>query len=143
MHMTKGSSLVLRIYFGVVAAVTLFTLMYGAIDFLTIGLKTFIFTSADVPAYNIVNCESPDASYQYGTRSVPVTKENATGTETLTAEETKARCEASNATMMEQYKTQKANDAVRNLALILVSLPLFVIHFRVVYRDWKNEHNDK
>lgn len=141
--MTKGSSLILRIYFGVVAAVTLFTLMYGAIDFLTIGLKTYVFTAADVPDYGLVNCDGPDAGYQFGTRSVPVTKDNTTGTETLSAEETKARCEAANATTLENYKTQKANQAVRNLALILVSLPLFIIHFRVVYRDWKNEHNDK
>jgi len=57
--MTKGSSLILRIYFGVVSAVTLFTLMFGAIDFLTIGLKTYVFTSADVPAYGLVNCSDP------------------------------------------------------------------------------------
>lgn len=139
MAMIKGSSLILRIYFSVVAAVTLFTLMYGAIDFLAIGLKSYVFTAADVPEYGLVNCDSPDAGYQYGTRSVPVTKENTAGTETLTAEETKARCEASNVTTLENYETQKANQAVRNLALILVSLPLFILHFRVVYRDWKNE----
>lgn len=141
--MTKGSSLILRVYFGVIAAVTLFTLMYGAIDFLTIGLKTYIFTAADVPEYGLVNCDSPDAGYQFGSRAVPVTKENPNGNETLSAEETKARCEASNATALENYKVQKANSAVRNLALILVSLPLFIIHFRVVYRDWKNERHDK
>lgn len=141
--MTKGSSLILRIYFGVIAAVTLFTLMYGLIDFLTIGLKTYIFTSADVPAYGLVNCDSPDAGYQFGTRPVPVTKTNPDGNEMLSTEEITARCEASNATALENYKTQKANDAVRNLALIIVSLPLFILHFRVVYRDWKNERNEK
>ncbi len=141
--MTKGSSLILRIYFGVVAAVTLFTLMYGLIDFLTIGLKTYIFTSADVPEYGIVNCDSPDAGYQFGSRPVPVTKENTTGTETFTTEETALRCAASNDTALENYNIQKANSAVRNLALILVSLPLFIIHFRVVYRDWKNERDEK
>ncbi len=142
--MTKGSSLILRLYFGVVAAVTLFTLMYGAIDFLSIGLKTYIFTAADVPEYGIVNCDSPDAGYQFGTLSRP-TKADPSIAEnvTLTPEETKARCEASNATNLLNYKTQKANQAVRNLALILVSLPLFVIHFRVVYRDWKNEKDEK
>lgn len=139
--MTKGSSLILRIYFGVVAAVTLFTLMYGAIDFLTIGLKTYIFTAADVPEYGIANCDSADAKYQYGTVPAP-TKAAPDATRDLTDEELKARCEASNTTALENYKSQKANQAVRNLALILVSLPLFVLHFRVVYRDWKNERNE-
>lgn len=140
--MTKGSSLILRIYFGVVAAVTLFTLMYGLIDFLTIGLKTYVFTTADVPEWGLMNCDSPDARYQYGTEPAP-TKVDPDAVKNLSTEEIKARCEASNATAIENYRIQKANSAVRNLALILVSLPLFIIHFRVVYRDWKNERHDK
>ncbi len=142
--MTKGSSLILRIYFGVVSAVTLFTLMWGAIDFLTIGLKTFVFTSADVPEYGLLNCDDPNALEGWYGKPVEVSRPAAgTEGETLTAEEQKARCEASNATTMENYTTQKANNAVRNLSLILVSLPLFILHFRVVYRDWKAERNEK
>lgn len=138
--MTKGSSLILRIYFGLVSAVTLFTLMFGAIDFLSTGLKTYVFTAADVPAYGLVNCDSPDAKYQFGTETVPAkTPTDVATTKTLTTEEMKARCEAANTTTMENYRTQKAQDAVRNLALIIVSLPLFVLHFRIVYRDWKGE----
>lgn len=138
--MTKGSALILRIYFGLVSAVTLFTLMFGTIDFLSAGLKTYVFTAADVPSYGLTNCDSPDAKYMYGTETVPakVATDPAT-TRELTTEETKARCEAANETAMENYRTQKAQDAVRNLALILVSLPLFVLHFRIVYRDWKGE----
>jgi hypothetical protein len=138
--MTKGSALVLRIYFGLVSAVTLFTLMFGTIDFLSTGLKTYVFPAADVPPYGIVNCDSLDAKYQYGTEYVPgkLSTDPATSRE-LTSEETKARCEAANETAMENYRTQKAQDAVRNLALIIVSLPLFVLHFRIVYRDWKGE----
>jgi hypothetical protein len=135
--MTKGSTLVLRIYFGLISAVTLFNLMFGAIDFLSLGLKTFVFTAADVPSYGLMNCDSPDAKYQYGTYPIP------TGTgstvKELTAEEIKARCEAANVTTLENYRREKAEAAVRNLALIIVSLPLFILHFRIVYRDWKNE----
>lgn len=142
--MTKGSSLILRIYFGVVAAVTLFTLMWGAIDFLTIGLKSYVFTTADVPAYGLTNCDDPAALEGWYGKPVEVNRPaTATESEKLTAEEQQARCEASNATAMENYGREKANGAVRNLALILVSLPLFIIHFRVVYRDWKAERDDK
>lgn len=141
--MTKGSTFIIRIYFAVVSAVTLFTLMFGTIDFLSLGLKTYAFKSADVPEYGLVNCDSVDAQYQFGTRSVPMTEKNTAGTETLTDEEMKARCEAANDTAIENYKVQKANNAVRNLALILVSLPLFIIHFRFVYRDWKSDRDEK
>ncbi len=140
--MTKGSSLILRIYFVLVSAVTLFTLMFGTIDFLSAGLKTYIFTTADVPTYGLMNCDSPDAKYQYGLETVPakVPTDPAT-TRTLSTEEVKTRCEASNKTTMDNYRTQKAQDAVRNLALIIVSLPLFALHFRILYRDWKGEHS--
>lgn len=138
--MTKGSALILRIYFGVVSAVTLFTLMFGTIDLLTLGLKSYIFTAADVPSYGLVNCDSPDAKYQFGIVTSPV---DVTKTENLSTEEMKARCEAANETTLENYQRQKAEDAVRNLALILVSLPLFILHFRVVYKDWKGEKATK
>ena len=121
---------------------TLFTLMFGAIDFLTIGLKTYVFTSADVPAYGLLNCSDPQALEGWYGKPVseparPTTTTDST--ETLTAEEQKARCESANSTTMENYGREKANNAVRNLALIVVSLPLFILHFRVVYRDWKDE----
>jgi len=137
--MTKGSSLILRIYFGLISAVTLFTLMFGTIDFLSTGLKTYIFTAADVPAYGLINCDSPDAKYQYGTVTVPTVELAGSTTKELSTEEIKARCEASNVTMMENYRREKAQTAVRNLALIIVSLPLFALHFRIVYRDWKSD----
>jgi hypothetical protein len=131
---TKGSSsFIVRLYFAVVAAVTLFTLMYGVIDFLALGLKTFVFTNADVPTY-LENCDSPNGGYAGDTKPVP-----APGQTAYTDEELKTMCESRNATQVENYEREKANSAVRNLALVIVSLPLFLIHFRFVYRDWKED----
>lgn len=137
--MSKGPSIILRIYFAVVAAVTLFTLMYGTIDVLTIGLKTYVFTAADVPTWGLTNCEDPNAvsAIYPGTIKADGSEED----DALTPEEKKARCESANDAAMESYRRENANNAVRNLALIIVSLPLFLLHFRVVYRDWKAEHN--
>ncbi|MEK9155101.1 MAG: hypothetical protein AAB839_00460 [Patescibacteria group bacterium] len=135
--MTKGSSLVLRIYFGVVSAVTLFTLMFGAIDFLSIGLKTYIITSADVPSY-LENCNAPTGAYG-APYNEPIKMADGV-TRTYTEAELKSQCESRNAMSLQNYKQQKAEAAVRNLALIIVSLPLFAIHFRIVYRDWKGEN---
>lgn len=128
--MTKGSSLILRIYFAVVSAVTLFTLMFGTIDLLSAGLKTFIFKAADVPEYGLENCEVTVPRY-------PEAKIE--GQPEYSEEELKAMCEARNADAISNYHRQKASNAVRNIALIIVSLPLFVMHFRVVYRDWSDE----
>lgn len=131
--MTKASSFILRLYFALVSAVTLFTLMFGAIDFLTLGLKTYVFTSADVPDY-LENCSE---SIRW---NKPILSEGQT---MPTDEELLKQCEARNESSIESYHRQKATQAVRNLALIIVSLPLFIVHFRIVYRDWKEERSSK
>jgi hypothetical protein len=128
--MTKGSSFILRLYFAVVSAVTLFTLMFGLIDFLSLGLKTYVFKAADVPTY-IRSCGEVD-TYP------PLKAPDSTVVE-RTPEQQLADCERGKAEDLQNYQNQKANDAVRDFALILVSLPLFLIHFRFVYRDWKKE----
>lgn len=134
--MSKGPSIILRIYFAVVAAVTLFTLMFGTIDLLTIGLKRFVIRAADVPEWGLENCDNTTSRYPEAKIVDDTTKE-------YTAEELKAMCEARNADAVDTYRRQQASNAVRNLALIIVSLPLFILHFRVVYRDWKAERNEK
>jgi hypothetical protein len=137
--MTKGSSLILRIYFALVSLITLITLMFGAIDFLSLGLKTYVFTAADVPTYGLTNCDDLNAA-----RNVAPPKYDSEGRPVeLTDEEVKARCEAQNATRLKEYQAEKANNAVRNLALIIISFPLFLVHFRIVFRDWKAERGEK
>lgn len=127
--MPKGtSSFILRLYFAVISAVTIITLMYGLIDFLSLGLKTYIFTAADVPTY-LRTCSDVTA---YAPAKV-------NEDDTYTPEEQKADCERAREEDLLNYRNQKANDAVTDFALILVSLPLFLIHFRFVYRDWKED----
>ena len=123
----KGGSIILRLYFAVVSVVTLFILMYGLVDLLSIGMKQYIFTAADVPTYLEVCDGSPGVK--------PLAEEDAS-----TPEELRAECEARNAAQVENYERQKADTAVQNLALIIISLPLFLFHFRVVFKDWRSEH---
>lgn len=128
---TKGSSIILRIYFAAVSLITLITLMWGAIDLLSIGLKTIV-PGADQPTY-LENCDVVGNRYA---ESKPID-----GAVQPTPEEERRACEARNADSLKQYEAQKAADIVRNLALLIVAIPLFVIHFRVVYKDWKNERD--
>lgn len=130
--MTKASSFILRLYFAVVAVVTLFTLMFGTVALLDIGLKTYIFTAADAPSW-IENCSDP---VKYREPAIE-------GNDPITEEESLAACESRNAAEQSRYEQSKASDAVNNLAMIIVSLPLFLFHFRIVYRDWAEEKNTK
>ena len=135
-HTSTGASFILRIYFAVVAAVTLFTLMFGAIDLLTIGLRQVI-PAADQPEWGLEDCSNLTDRYPGG-KPAETTPTQTTMVEP-TEEELRAACEARNADMLRNWENQQAADTVRNIALIIISLPLFIIHFRVVYKDWKAE----
>lgn len=121
-------------YFAVIAAITLVTLMYGAIDLLATGLKTYVITAADVPDY-IENCSTASTRYPQ-----PVATKEYTPP---TPEQITKECEARNLDAVTSYQRMKASNAVRNLALILIASPLFALHFRFVYRDWIEEHKTK
>lgn len=135
---SAGASLILRIYFAVVSAVTLFTLMFGAIDLLTIGLRQII-PGANQPEYGLEDCSNLTNRYPVA-KSVDETAPQTTTTVEPSDEELRAACEARNSDTLRNWENQQAANTVRNIALIIISLPLFIIHFRVVYKDWKAEH---
>ena len=122
--MTKGGSIILRIYFALVAFVTLMILIFSTADMINLGLKTYIFTRADAPAYSMPCPERIPAI------------EGEKFFEKIDCDEMLVKEKAANA-------VRKQQDLVRDLSMILVSLPLFLIHFRIVYRDWKDEKNSK
>jgi hypothetical protein len=114
--MSKGGSVILRIYFALVAFVTLMMLIFSVADLINITLKTFVFPAADAPAY-VSYC---DLSYQ-----------------------TQEQCDQGRANEERQAMVTKQQNAVRDISLLLVSAPLFWLHWRIVYRDWMGERKEK
>ncbi|MFA5947016.1 MAG: hypothetical protein WC813_03245 [Patescibacteria group bacterium] len=135
--MHKGSSWILRLYFAVIAAITLITLMFGAIDLLATGLKTYVITAADAPDY----METCDGSILASRNPAPVPTPK--DYPIVTTEQLTKECEARNKENIASYNRMKASNAVRNLALIIIAAPLFGLHFRFVYKDWIEEHKGK
>lgn len=115
----------MRIYFVIVAAGTLITLMTGLIGLVGYGLKAGVFPATNFPSY-LENCGEADLRK-------PVLEEGSDDIDYI------KECEARNERQIEQYKKQQAGNAVDNFALLIVSLPLFLLHFRFVYRDWHEE----
>lgn len=113
--MTKGGSIILRIYFALVAFVTLMMLIFSVSDLINIALKTFVFTTADksYPVY----C---DLAYQ-----------------------TQEQCDQQKAQSEEQMVVDKQQAAVRDISMLIVSAPLFWLHFRIVHRDWMGERDEE
>ncbi len=139
--MSKNSSPLVRSYFVLVATITLFIMMFSAIQLLTIGLQQLI-PSANRPEQGLENCEV----------QIPGVTEVITDNRSIitpsdevapTAEELKQACESRNAQALENWQHEQAADAVRDFAMIIVTLPLFLVHFKVVYRDMKVEREEK
>src|SRR3989339_1264458 len=105
--MTKGGSVILRIYFVLVTFVTLMMLIFSVSDLLNITLRTFVFSAADAPEY---------PSYCDNTI------------------QTKEACDIQKTDEIKSAHVRKQQSAVRDIAMILVAAPLFWLHWRVVYR---------
>jgi hypothetical protein len=121
-------SFLIRLYFIVISAIALIMIAIGSVGIIDTGLKTYVFPAADAPRY-LEDCSND-------LLRVPVQD-----SERSIAEGDKlADCEKRRAIQFENYASEKAADAVQNLAFILVFLPIFILHFRMVYRDWKAEH---
>lgn len=116
--MSKGGSVILRIYFALVAFVTLMILVFSTGDLLNIALKTWVFPMADRPSYVSI-CDK--ASYPGGTE---------------------VDCEKIAENERINNMVQKQQSAVRDISLLLIAAPLFWLHFRIVYRDWQTLKKD-
>jgi hypothetical protein len=114
--MTKGGSIILRIYFTLVSFVTLMILIFSVSDLINITLKTFVFPAADRPEYTTY-C---DLQYQ-----------------------TQEQCDTQKVNEERAALVRKQQEAVRDISLLIVSAPLFWLHWRIVYRDWMADKEEK
>jgi len=114
--MTKGGSIILRIYFSLVAFVTLMILIFSVSDLINIVLKTYVFTAADRPAY-MSYCDLNS--------------------------QTQEQCDTQKKNDEDMSMVTKQQEAVRDISLLFVAAPLFWLHWRVVYRDLMGDREEK
>ncbi|KKW32840.1 MAG: hypothetical protein UY77_C0012G0007 [Candidatus Uhrbacteria bacterium GW2011_GWA2_53_10] len=115
-NMTKGGSIILRIYFALVSFVTLMMLIFSVSDLINVTLKTFVFPGADAPEYPTY-C---DKQYQ-----------------------TQEQCDQQKENEGHAAMVRKQQNVVRDISMLVVSAPLFWIHWRILYRDWMEERGKK
>ena len=100
--------------------------VFSTADLVNLGLKTWIFTSADEPTYYQSPCYAPVAPMMENNQPVK-----------------EADCEASaekqRAIEAKAQTIQKQRDAVRDLAFLIVGLPLFAYHWRTIRKESKND----
>ena len=117
------------LYFYLVSFVALMMVVFSVSDVINIALKTWVFTAADkdMYAYPRAACEVP-APATPDPKAVPA--------------QTKADCEKQNEENIKQQEAsrvaQKQRDVVRDISMIVVGIPLFLIHWRIVRSKEEN-----
>ena len=113
-----------NIYFYLVSFVALMMVVFSLADLINLGLKTWVFTKAD------------DNSY-YGGPAASCAVLPATPDGKLSAI-SQQDCEKQQTEQQRQQKdaalAQKQRDAVRDISMIVVGTPLFILHWTVVRR---------
>jgi len=140
--------LIRTIYLYLFAIVGLVLLVIGTVRFLDMGLKAFIFKQADAPErlmqkfscqnvfYAPVSLEKLDVNQT----STVFTAEEQTAIKTFLDNYKKCQEEGAN---INYVTSQRQRDASSNLAMILVGLPLYLYHWRVISKETKKREEEK
>ena len=117
------------LYFYLVSFVALMMVVFSTADTINIALKTWVFTAADKDMYYMPPC----AVQLETTDRPPVKTMPATSVED---------CEKQNELNLKQQESsrtaQKQRDVVRDISMIVVGIPLFLIHWRIVRSKEEN-----
>ncbi len=141
----KKQSLVRTIYLYIFALLGLVLLIIGGVNFLNMGLKAFIFTQAE-EEQRILYKQLPFPS------SIPtverIGEEIDAGEEVCLSEEEKISIQSwladfnnwkESSLKIDPITARRHRDASLNLSLILIGLPLYLYHWRIIKKETKNE----
>jgi hypothetical protein len=147
----RKSSVIRSLYFYLASVITLAIAVGSLIFLVNLGFKSWVFTEADQGPS--VRLGPPPTLYLADTTgSVVPTKDVAVLGGKLECDEECTLTDSQKNTIS-TWKTsyqdwisgsanpgsQRARDAVVALSFLIVSLPFYLIHFRVVQREWKQE----
>lgn len=111
-----------NLYFYLVSFVALMMVVFSLADLINLGLKTWVFTKADnYGYYGPVACTLPTTKSEDKLQVPDIQDCNKQQAEQKKAQE-------------ESNLAQKQRDAVRDISMIVVGTPLFILHWTVVRR---------
>jgi hypothetical protein len=116
------NNLIRSLYFYAVSIIALFMVAYSLIDLLNIGLKTWVFTDAGHSSYECIARTSDTVKPGITDPYIGPTQEE---------------CDRQNEQNRRNELRNRQSSAVRDLSMLAVSLPLFLFHFRIVQKEWK------
>lgn len=125
-----------QLYFYAATLIFLIMSVIATISLLNLGLKTYVFTKADMAFGQ--QCDETGNMY-YAPKPVPAPGEAAPAARELTAQEkaaNKATCERN---LADQKSAEHQRDLVQYLSMLVVAAPLFFLHFKWVQKDRETE----
>ena len=138
----KKHSLIRAIYLYLFALIGLALLIIGSVKFVDMGLKAFVFTKAEesqevrqMYKYYSVPPFSMDRVEEYQEEVELSTEEKAALKQWVIDYERWQEAEAK----IDYLASQRQKEASNNLAFILIGLPLYLFHWRIIRRETREE----
>lgn len=120
---TGKQSIIKTIYFYLVSFVALMMVVFSLADVINMALKTWIFTKADMDYYSMPVSIECDQNYK------PITPDQV---KPATPEECAQRAALQKKQDEDNRDSQRQRDAVRDISMIVVGIPLFAFHWWII-----------
>jgi hypothetical protein len=129
-------SLIKSIYLYTFALVGLSLVIIGSVNFIDMALKAFVFTQAEQDTYY----KMPTSSYQIETIESLKNNESLTQEEKEIVERWLSDYEAweERNKEVDPLTSRRQERASKNLALILIGIPLYLYHWRLIRKEVAN-----
>ena len=108
-----------KVYLYLFAIIGLVLVIIGAVSFVNLGLKKYVFTKADYPCYNVM---------------APIYDKNGQALSVTPAEERK-QVEQQEKQCEEQKSADKQRQAASALAQLIIGIPLYLYHWMVIRKE--------
>jgi len=135
----KRNNLIRIIYLYLATLIGLVLIIIGAVNFINMGLKTFIFTKAEEDQryrYEIMTPDTPISNIERLEEDERLSEEEIELIKMLLSDykDWKERTSKIDYVIINRHR-----DASINLALILVGLPLYIYHWRIIRKEFKSK----
>ncbi|MFH1657597.1 MAG: hypothetical protein ABH919_03955 [bacterium] len=112
------------IYFYLVSFVALMMIVFSTANMIDVALKTWVFTSADGDIYYGMSCIQPTMESDSSPK--------------FSVEDCERQKEESRIQQEKAKVAQRQRDIVRDISMIAVGVPLFLVHWKIVRRKDEN-----
>ncbi|MDD5438154.1 MAG: hypothetical protein PHC70_03350 [Patescibacteria group bacterium] len=126
MESSKKPAVIKTVYFYLVSLIALFMVAFSTADLINLGLKTWVFPKANQQYYGM-SCAIPTIKYAPGQ------------TTTSSDELYLKQCEEDRLNQKEMAMIQNQRDAIRDISMIVVGIPLFLYHWITLRKDKESE----